>query len=209
MKDDSHKDDIIDDAADDIVVDAAENAGGIESDEEFVPEDGEGNTATTKDTVKQLREQLKKAVAEKQEYLDGWQRSKADFINARKRDEESRKELVKYATEEVLTDLIPVLDSFTMAFSNKEAWEKVDKNWRMGVEYISSQLQNVLDAHGLVAFDPMGESFDPTKHNAVETIAVTDKAQDHRVLSVLQKGYTLQGKIVRAANVKIGELKKD
>jgi molecular chaperone GrpE len=172
--------------------------------EEFVPEDGEGNT---EDTVKSLRERLKKAIAEKQEYLDGWQRAKADFINARKRDEETRKDVVKYATEDLVIQLTSVLDSFIMAFANKEAWEKVDKNWRVGVEHIYTQLMGVLQQNGLQEFDPKGELFDPVKHHAIETIPTTDKTQDHKVLEVIQKGYTLNGKIIRPASVKIGEFK--
>jgi molecular chaperone GrpE len=179
----------------------------IELDTEFVPEDGEGNTGTSKDTVKDLREKLKKAIAEKQEYLDGWQRAKADFVNARKRDEEGRKEMLKYATEDIIMQISPVLDSFTMAFANKEAWEKVDKNWRMGVEYIYSQLNGILEQNGFKAFDPQGEKFDPLRHSAIESVPVTDQSQDHVVIATVQKGYILNGKIIRPAQVKIGEFK--
>lgn len=179
-----------------------------EQTEEFVPEDGEGNTATQKDVVKDLREKLKKALAEKQEYLDGWQRAKADFVNARKREEEARKDLVKYANESLILELGPVLDSFAMAFANKEAWEKVDKNWRMGVEYIYSQLKGVLESNGFGEFDPMGEQFDPARHHAIESVPVDDQAQDHKVAAVIQKGYMLNGKIIRPASVKIGEFKQ-
>ncbi|HEY4478245.1 MAG TPA: nucleotide exchange factor GrpE, partial [Candidatus Paceibacterota bacterium] len=79
------------------------------------------------DTIKNLREKLKKALAEKQEYLDNWQRDKADFINARKRDEEAQKDFLRFSNENIITELIPVLDSFNMAMGNKEAWEKADK----------------------------------------------------------------------------------
>jgi molecular chaperone GrpE len=174
--------------------------------DDMVPEDGEGNI---QDKVKQLQEKLKKALAEKQAYLDGWQRAKADFVNARKREEESRKEVVKYATEDLVMQLTSVLDSFTMAFANKGAWERVDKNWRVGVEYIYSQLLGVLTQNGFSEFSPMGEPFDPVKHHAVESIAVSDKAQDHKVIEVLQKGYILNGKIIRPASVKIGEYKME
>jgi len=173
--------------------------------EEFVPEDGEGNTAGTKDTVKELREKLKKALAEKQEYLEGWQRSKADFINARKREEESRAELVKFANEDLIFELLPALDSFTMAFANKEAWEKADKNWRQGVEYIYAQLMAALEHSGLKPFDPKGEKLDPFKHTAISNIPVTDPALDHTIVEVVQKGYTLRDKIIRPAQVKVGE----
>lgn len=176
-----------------------------ENNEEFVPEDGEGNT---EDTVKSLRERLKKAIAEKQEYMDGWQRAKADFVNARKREEDSRKDVIKFATENLVVDLTSVLDSFTMAFANKEAWEKINKNWRMGVEHIYTQFLGVLQQNGFSEFNPTGEMFDPMKHHAVETVAVTDKAQDHKIVEVLQKGYILNGKIIRPASVKIGEYKE-
>ncbi len=180
----------------------------IVQDEEFVPEDGEGNTATTKDTVKDLREKLKKAIAEKQEYLDGWQRAKAEFINARKRDEEDKRAMVQFATENLVAELIPVLESFEMARSNKVAWEAVDKGWRTGVEYIHSQLLKILEDHGVKEVNPIGQKFDPMRDEAIEHVVVTDEAQDHIITDVVQKGYTLNGKSLKAPRVKVGEFKK-
>lgn len=174
-------------------------------DEEFIPEDGEGNTATPKDTAKDLREKLKKALAEKQEYLDGWQRSKADFINYRKREDEGRAELLKFANEDLIMQIIPVLDSFVMAFSHKESWEKIDKNWRVGVEYIYNQLVGILGQNGFKEFDPKGTKFDPVRDLAAETRPVDDPAKDHLIIDVLQKGYELNGKVIRPARVIIGE----
>lgn len=186
---------------------AAENAD--DDTDEFIPDDGEGNIPSTKDTVKDLRDKLKKAIAEKQEYLDGWQRAKADFVNARKRDEEIQKQIIKFASEDIIMQLIPVLDSFTMAFANKDAWEKVDKNWRVGVEYIYSQLIGILEQNGFKAIDPKGLKFDPIRDHAIETVEVTDPSEDNMVVEVLKKGYELNGKIVSPANVKIGEYKKN
>lgn len=176
----------------------------IEQDE-FVLEDGEGNT---QDTVQRLREKLKKAVAEKQEYLDGWQRAKAEFVNARKRDEESRREMMKFANESLIADLIPVLESFEMARANKEAWEAIDKNWRMGVEHIQNQLLKTLQDNGLTEINPRGERFDPMRDEAVSNELVTDEKLDHTIVEVLQKGYSLDGKIIKAPRVKVGEYKK-
>jgi molecular chaperone GrpE (heat shock protein) len=76
------------------------------------------------EAVKKLKEKLKKSEAERLEYLTGWQRSKADLINARKRDETDRQEFTKYANENLISELISVLDSFDMAIGNKEAWKK-------------------------------------------------------------------------------------
>lgn len=173
--------------------------------EEFIPEDNEGNTASPKDTIKDLREKLKKALAEKQEYLEGWQRIKADFVNARKREEESRSDIVKFANENLIFELLPALDSFTMAFANKDAWEKVDKNWRQGVEYIYAQLMGALEHTGLSEFDPKGETFDPTRHASIGSEPVANQSEDHKIITVIQKGYMLNGKIIRPAQVKVGE----
>lgn len=177
--------------------------------EEFVPEDGEGNIANAKDAAHELREKLKKAIAEKQEYLDGWQRAKADLVNARKRDEEEKRDFVKFANEGLVNDIIPALDSFDMAFANKETWEKVDKNWRVGVEYIYSQLIAALQNNGVSVVDPLGQPFDPNRDNSVELVSVEKKEEDGKVVTVLQKAYILNGKIIRPSRVKVGEYKEE
>lgn len=158
--------------------------------------------------VKKLREKLKIAVDEKQKYLDGWQRERATILNLRKKDEEAKQQFMKYAEEEFMMDLIPVLDSFTMARANKEAWEKVDKNWRVGVEIIQSQLNSVLEKHGIELVDPIGQEYDPTIHEAIEMIPAQATEQDGKIIEVVQKGYKLHDKIIRAPKVKVGEYKK-
>ncbi len=159
------------------------------------------------DTIKKLREKLKKCVEEKQEYLDGWQRSKADFVNARKKEEELRGGLVAFAKEGLILDLLTSVDNFDMAFANKDVWEAVDKNWRVGIEHIHSQLLKTLEEHGLEQFDPQGEEFEPERHDSVETVVIENEADDHKVVEVMQKGYILSGKIIRPAKVKVGEFK--
>jgi len=157
------------------------------------------------ETVKKLREKLKLATKEKQEYLNGWQRTKADYMNAKKEEEASRKNIVKYAKEDLIGEILPVLESFDMAFVNKEQWEKVDKNWRMGVEYIYSQFRNVLESNGLKEVNPVGLPFDPNRDEAIEHVVVTKDSDDHKVIEVVQKGYELHGKLIKAPRVKVGE----
>lgn len=160
------------------------------------------------ETIKKLREKLKKSDAEKTEYLTGWQRTKADMVNARKRDEEERKDFIKFANERLIEDLIPTLESFDMAIGNKEAWEKVDKNWRMGVEYIYSQLKKALADNGLEEINPLNEKFDHNKHEAASYEPVTEEKNDQTIIGVAQKGYKINGKILRPAKVRVGEYKK-
>lgn len=160
------------------------------------------------ETVKKLREKLKLATKEKQEYLDGWQRTKADYMNSKKEEEARRKDVMKYASERLVDDLIPVLQSFDMAFANKEQWEKVDKNWRTGVEYIYSQFRNVLETNGLKEVNPLGLPFDPNRDEALEYVPVTEESNDHKIIEVTQKGYELNGKLIKAPRVKVGEFRK-
>jgi len=170
-------------------------------------DDVEVSEEFSKDAIKALKEKLKKAEKERREYLEGWQRDKADFVNAKKRAEEAQKDFAKFASESLVSDLIPVLDSFEMAMGNKEAWEKIDKNWRMGVEHIANQLKGTLQAQGLVEIDPIGQPFDHNRDEAIAYEPVEDKSQDHKVIAVIQKGYTLNGKSIRPAKVKVGEAK--
>lgn len=158
---------------------------------------------TPQDQLKKLREKIRECVKEKQEYLDGWQRSKADFINYKKREEESKSEFLKFAREGLITDLLPALESFHMAFANKEAWEKVDPSWRVGVEYIHTQLLQILGSHGLTEIDPLGEEFDPTIHTSVGHIETDDVTKYHKIAEVLQLGYRLNGKLISSPKVKI------
>ncbi len=164
-----------------------------------------GSLSTPEEKIKKLREKLKQAEKEKLEYLDGWQRSKADFVNYKKREEEGKGEFTKFAREAVISDLLPVLESFDMAFSNKEAWQKVDSQWRVGVEYIHTQLSSILRDNGLTEIDPMGAQFDPNEHTAIGGEVTTDPKLVHKVAAVIQKGYRLNGKMLRSPKVKVYE----
>jgi len=170
----------------------------------FFDEEEEGNPTQA---IKKLREKIKKLEEKNQEYLTGWQRERADSVNLRKRLEEEKKEFAKFAKEDIATELMSVLDSFESAFKNKEAWEQVPKNWRLGVESIHIQLINVLSNHGVSVIDPLGEEFDPQRDEAIGTVAVENEKDNNRILEVLGIGYKLHDKIIRAPKVKVGEYK--
>jgi len=177
-----------------------------DSSDDFVFEesDEEGNVGSPADQVKRLREKLKKAVAEKQEYLDGWQRLRADFLNYKKRTDEALKMAETTGKSAFVEDLLSAVESFDMAMANKEAWEKVEKNWRVGVEYIYQQLTTALESHGLKALVPaVGDPFDPTIHAAVESVHTDEEAKDHTIAEVVQKGYIFGESVLRHPKVKV------
>ncbi len=157
--------------------------------------------------IKKLRQKIKDLEEKNQEYLTGWQKERAESVNLRKRAEEEKRDFAKFAKEDIATEIIPVLDSFESAFKNKEAWEKVDKNWRVGVEYIHTQLINVLANHGVAVVNPLGEKFDPQRDEAIEIISTDKEADDHKILEVLSVGYKLQDRLIRAPKVKIAGYK--
>jgi len=172
-----------------------------EQEEELIfEEDMIGET----DMIKKLKTHLKVCRQEKQDYLNGWQRSQADCINIKKRFDEDKQAFSSYATVAFIEDLLPVLDSFDMAFKDTTSWESVPENWRKGVEYIHTQFYSVLENYNVKELSPIGQQFDPNKHNSIE-ILDTNKEEEHNVvLSVLQKGYEHNGKIIRPPNVKVG-----
>jgi molecular chaperone GrpE len=176
-------------------------------DEEIVyDEDIESDKAESK--IQKLKKELKKCQAEKQEYLDGWQRSKADYINLKKRSEDDKERIRGYANEDLIIELLSVLDSFEMAFKDKEAWNNAPENWRMGIEYIHNQFTKVLEDFSVEPIDPIGQEFNPNEHHSAETVETDDEKEDGIILEVTQKGYRMKDKVIRPASVKVGELKK-
>ena len=115
-----------------------------------------------------------------------------------------KKEYIRLGTEQIVNDILLVIDSFQMAFAQKEVWEKVSKDWRQGIEHIYSQLENVLVSHGVRKVEVKGKSFDPKQHEAIESIEVSDISLDGQVVEIVKEGYILNDRIIRPAQVKVG-----
>jgi len=161
-------------------------------DNEIVPEDLDDSVVAEEhanESISKLKSKLKEAEAKAKEYLDGWQRSQADFVNLRKRDEEAKKEFMKFVSLEVVKDLIPVLDALSIG----------------GNDPVYKLLMQTLGKHGLTESNPVGETFDPKMHEAIGVIDTDKSEDDHKILEVVQKGYILSEKIIRPAKVKIGQ----
>ena len=170
--------------------------------EEIVDLDDEGNEKSLQIKLKELRTKLKETEKERNEYLDGWQRAKADAINKQKEIEEKQKDFAIFANQKLLLEMIPVMDSFQMAMANKEAWNSVDANWRIGVEYIKNQLESVFSNHGLTVFGQVGEVANSDTYTSIETVATDNQALDSTVAEILQYGYKLKDRIIREAKCK-------
>lgn len=174
----------------------------------FVESTEDGDVLPTKDIVKKLREDLKLARKEKEEYLTGWQRAKADYVNLQKETELKFARGKELGVEELSDSLLPVLDAFDMAMKNKEAWEAVDKNWRQGIEYIHAKFIQALADNKVDVIAKTGVKFNPTLHESIESIETSDESKDHIVESIVQSGYKIGERVLRPARVKIYEFKK-
>ena len=141
--------------------------------------------------MKVLREKIARLDIEKKEILEESQRTRAEFLNAKRRLETERAQDRKRAQRQHAEELLPLCDSFQMAMGNTEIWERADKSWRTGVEGINMQLMNILSSYGVKPVDPTGDVFDPEKHEAVGTEEVTDKELEDTVVSVVQRGYEM------------------
>ncbi len=168
-------------------------------------EDGEEDL---KKTLKKLRADLKQAKKEKEEYLTGWQKERADFANYKKNEETQKSMFSESVRERILSRFLSVMDSFNLAFANKEAWEKVDPNWRKGVEYIYSQMNNVFEEYGVTPVGNVGEDFDPNIHESIDVVSTDKKEENHKVAVVIQKGYKLGERVIRPARVNVYEYKQ-
>lgn len=171
----------------------------IRDDVDFEPEDELGDVGAAQAKLKKVRAELKEAQAKRDEYLAGWQREKADSINAKKDAQYNAQRTVERAKDAFVEDLLPALDSFDMA-TTSEAWDTVAEEWRTGMGYIYNQLVTVLEKNGVRRFGKSGEKFDPAKHEAVQEVE-DGGGESHTILKVLRHGYMTGERVIRPAQV--------
>ncbi len=165
----------------------------VEPDEEL------GDVAGAQVKIKKLREELKEAQHKRDEYLDGWQRCKADAINGRKEvlDEADRRAM--RIKEAILDDLIPALDSFDMAIGS-DGWNDVSDGWRSGIQHVHNQLLDALSRNGIERFGKIGDSFDPRLHEVVQEVDDVP-GEPHSIVKILRFGYRAADMTLRPAQV--------
>ena len=161
-----------------------------------------------KKTLKKFRADLKACKAEKEEYLTGWQKERAEFANYKKGEDDRKAIFSESMREHILSRFLTVIDSFDMAFANKESWNKVDENWRKGVEYIYAQMNSIFEEYGVKQVGTVGEAFDPNIHQSIEVVGTEKNEQKHTVAGVIQKGYKLGERVMRPARVNVYEYKE-
>ncbi len=156
--------------------------------------------AVTQETVEELKAQLEQAKAEAERYLNNWRRAEADFANYKKRVEQEREEVRRFANASLIINILPVLDDLERALSSLDA-RLAGLTWFDGIRLIYRKLQIVLENAGVQEIPAEGQTFDPRVHEAIHYA----EGEEGKVLAVAQKGYKLHDRVLRPALVIVGK----
>jgi len=185
------------------------------TEESLSPE--EDSLAETVEISKQELEDLYKRLQDLEAMKENLQRHAADFENAKKRLAKEREDFVKFSQEKLIKSLLPILDNFGRALSHSELPEEALKdinkatqhfnNVLSGIGMVQKQLDDVMKNQGLVEIEALKKPFDPHKHEAlayVEEDGIPDEVTD-----VIESGYMLNDRLLRAAKVRVRATPKD
>lgn len=144
---------------------------------------------------------LATVTAERDEYLDQLQRSRAEFANYRRRTEQERLAIRERANEDLLRQILPALDDVQRALANVPA-DQADTSFVQGVQMVERKFLNALERVGVTALDAIGQPFDPALHEAVD---IVPGSAANTVVNVYQPGYRLGSSLLRPAVVRVGD----
>jgi molecular chaperone GrpE len=163
----------------------------------------EAEPAEEVDELVALRQELEEQKAKAAEYLDGWQRARAEFANYKKRIEKEQEDMIKSANGAFITRLLPVMDDFERAFQTLPL-DLMDMTWLEGIALILRKLQMLLAQEGVTVIETEGRLFDPTLHQAV-THEESEEHEEGQIIGEVQKGYKMGDKVLRPSLVRVAK----
>lgn len=165
--------------------------------------EGEVEVEEPEAELETLREELDQCQAQVAEYLDGWQRTRAEFSNFRKRQETERAKIITFANAGLLRKLLPVFDDFDRAIANMPD-EVSGSNWVDGLFLIRRKLDGILESEGVLPIESEGKEFDPRYHEAV-TYEEAEGFHEGQIINVIQQGFTLGDQVLQPALVRVAK----
>jgi molecular chaperone GrpE len=152
-----------------------------------------------------LKKKLEDCEKQKNEYLNNWQRERADFLNYKREELERISELVKYNEMTLILNILVVLDNFELAEKKLPENLKKDENIK-GLVQIKTQIQEFVKSRGIEEIKSIGENFDPNLHEVVGEVESSSSADKQGIIvEEIQKGYKLNGRLLRPAKVKVAK----
>lgn len=177
------------------------NASAPDDDGEVNDDGTDGDAVETEVAAPTIEDQLAAAYVERDEFLDQLQRSRAEFANFRRRNEQERSALRQFVTRDVLAQFLPVIDDLDRALMTIPDEER-ESGWVKGVTLIQNKLNATMDRLGIVPVEALELPFDPSRHEAVAT---EPGSSGSHVVEVYQTGYRIGDVLVRPAMVKTGD----
>jgi len=144
--------------------------------------------------IKTLQEELEKTKQQAKEYLEGWQRAKADYINRERELEKDKSLWMEFMALDLLIKLLPISESLEGAMRHKDKKEEFVK----GIEQIQKQFEDLIKKLGVERIKTIGEKFNPELHEAIEK-----KGEDGKIIEEVNPGYKMGGKVIKVAKVVI------
>ena len=174
-----------------------------ETEESPAPEgtSAEAEPAEEVDELTALQQELEEQKAKAAEYLDGWQRARAEFANYKKRIEKEQEDMIKSANGAFIVKLLPVMDDFERAFQTLPL-DLMGMTWLEGIALILRKLQVLLAQEGVTVIESEGQMFDPTLHQAV-THEESEEHEEGQIMGEVQKGYKMGDKVLRPSLVRV------
>lgn len=161
----------------------------------------EQETTTTENAQPTTETPADDTQAKLEEYLAGWQRTRAEFANYKKRVEREMSESRQKGALEALTRVLPIIDDFERAVENIPA-DLADNPWMGGITLLLKKFEKLLNEHDVTVMDPVGQPFDPGRHEAIG-MDESDTIESGHVTATLQKGYISGDKVLRPALVRV------
>ncbi len=153
------------------------------------------------DKLKSFREKVRTLETEKADLLENLQRTKADFLNSKRRIEEQSLRTGERQVDAFLGNILPLVDGFEHALLDTTS---LDPKWREGILGIQSILMSLLKRYDVTEIETLGKQFNPHEHEALANIPVDDPEKQDTIISVLQKGYKRNDVVIRPAKVGVG-----
>jgi molecular chaperone GrpE len=163
---------------------------------------GDAPPAGGADGDRVLRAEVERLEAEVADWRDRALRAAADMENVRRRARLDVEEAHRFASERLITDLLPVLDNFTRALEASDQTQNLEA-LRSGVEQIHRQLSDLLSRSGVEQIEAVGQPFDPNVHEAIMQVEPEEGQEPNQVVDELRAGYKLSGRVIRPTLVKV------
>jgi len=175
----------------------------MEHQQDLIEEAGQPLEEYSVEDVPALLQELEAMHAKADEYLDGWQRARAEFTNYKKRVEREQAQIYQTVTGNIIKQYMEITDDFERALNNKPLGSD-GSEWANGIDLIYRKLLAILQNEGVVRMDAQGQVFDPNLHEAI-TSEESDACKSGEIIEVLQPGYMIGNRVLRPAMVRVAK----